>query len=81
MVSSVIVKKNRSDHLVSLQKEESFNNMRKKRTEFLINKLQNFQLPWRAFFQASYKYCAYIDLKILETVKYFKMSFGHTSCD
>jgi hypothetical protein len=30
------------DHLISLQKEESFNNMREKRTEFLTNKLQNF---------------------------------------
>ncbi|KKL99350.1 hypothetical protein LCGC14_1815280 [marine sediment metagenome] len=31
--------------VISLQKEESFNNMRGKRTELLINKLQNFQLP------------------------------------
>lgn len=36
--------------VISLQKEESFNNMRGKRTELLINKLQNFQLPWREFF-------------------------------
>ncbi len=50
MAGSVIVKKNRSDHLISLQKEESFNNMREKRTEFLANKLQNFRLPWRVFF-------------------------------
>lgn len=62
MAGSVIVKKNKSDHLISLQKEESFNNMREKRTEFLTNKLQNFRLPWRVFFQASYKLCGYIDL-------------------
>jgi hypothetical protein len=55
MADSVIVKKNKSGHLISLQKEESFNNMREKMTEFLTNKLQNFRLPWKAFFQASYK--------------------------
>jgi hypothetical protein len=34
-----------SGHLIFYKKRESFNNMRKKRTEFLINKLWNFQLP------------------------------------